>query len=118
MQRTISIPAFSQSIAPHPGRAVRLKLPSIAWAFALIAVGLGPGSLIAEGQTPTTTITLHNASDVFGIGTGEKARSKAGQGLLALYREYQAYLQQADAQARGRRGFDRVISWRRPPRGT
>ncbi|MBA2593997.1 MAG: hypothetical protein M3495_04135 [Pseudomonadota bacterium] len=105
MQRSISIPVFSLSIAPRPGRAVRLKLPSIAWALALIAVGLGPASMIAEGETPTTNITLHNASGVLGIGADEKAHSKAGGNLRALYREYQVYLQQADAQARGPSGF-------------
>jgi subtilisin family serine protease len=106
VQRSISIPVFSpSSIAPHPGRAVRLKLPSIAWALALIAVGLGPASVIAEDETPTATITPHNASGIFGIDTGEKVRSKAGHGLRALYREYQAYLKQADAQARGPSGF-------------
>jgi hypothetical protein len=83
-------------------RAVRLKLPGIAWALALIAVGLGPASVLAEGETPTTNITLHNAS---GIGAGEKADSKAGHDLLELHGEYQAYLQQADAQARGPSGF-------------
>ena len=30
MQRSISIPFFIPSISPRPGRAVRLKLPSIA----------------------------------------------------------------------------------------
>ena len=105
MQRGISIPVFSPSISPRPGRAVRLKLPSIAWAVALIAVGIGPASVIAEDETPTTNITLHNASGILGIGAGEKAQSKAGQRLLALHREYQAYLQQADAQARGPSGF-------------
>jgi len=102
MQRSISIRVFIPSISPRPGRAVRLKLPSIA--LALVAVGLGPASVMAEGETPTTNITLHNASGVFG-GAGEKARSKAGQGLPALHSEYQAYLQRADAQARGPSGF-------------
>ena len=105
MQRSISIPVFFPSIAPRPGRAVRLKLPRIAWAAALIAVGLGPASVIAEGEPPTTTTTLHSASGILGIGAGEKAHSKAGHDLLALHREYQAYLQQADAQARGPSGF-------------
>ena len=118
MQRGSSIPVFSPSIAPRPGRAVRLKLPIIAWALALIAVGVGPSSVIAEGETPTTNITLRNASGVLGIGAGEKVRSNAGHDLLALHREYQAYLQQADARRVGRPGFDRVILWRRPPRGT
>jgi len=105
MQRSISIPFLFPSIPARSGRGVRLKLTSIAWTAAFIALGLGPTSVIAEGETPTTTITLHNAYDVLGIGTGEKVRSRAGQGLLALYREYQAYLQQADAQARGPSGF-------------
>ena len=105
MRRSISIPFLFPPIPARSGLGVRLKLPSIAWAAALIAVGLAPASVIAEGETPTTAITLHNASEVFGIGTGEKVRSRAGQGLLALYREYQAYLQQANAQARGPSGF-------------
>jgi len=105
MQRSISIPGFVPSMSARPGPGVRLKLASIAWAAALIAVGLGPASVSAEGEPPTTTITLHNASGVLGIGSGEKARSKAGNDLLALHREYQAYLQQADAQAREPSGF-------------
>ena len=100
-----SHPGFFPSLFPRPRRAVRLKLPSIAWALALIAVGLGPASVIAEDETPTTNITLHNASGVFGIDTGGKARAKAGRGLSALHSEYQAYLQQANAQARGPSGF-------------
>ena len=111
-------PGFFPVPLPRPGRAVRLKLPSIAWAVALIAVGVGPASVIAEDETPTTNITLHNASGVFGIGAGEKARSKAGQGLLALHREYQAYLSRRTPRHGGRPGSDRVILWRRPPRGT
>ena len=103
MQRGISIRVFIPSISPRPGRAVRLKLPSIAWALALVAVGLGPASVIAEGETPTTTITLHNASGILGIGPGEKARIKAGHRLLALHEEYQAYLQRPEA--RGPSGF-------------
>ena len=103
MQRGISIPVFSPSISPRPGRAVRLKLPSIAWAVALIAVGIGPASVIAEA--PTTNITLHNASGILGIGAGKKSHSKAGQHLLALHREYQAYLEQV-TQARGPSGFE------------
>jgi hypothetical protein len=105
MQRSISIPVFSPSIAPRPGRAARLKLPSIAWALPLIAVGLGPASVMAEGETTTTNLTLHNASGILGIGAGEKAHNKAAHDLLALHREYQAYLQQADAEARGPSGF-------------
>ncbi|MGH8569209.1 MAG: S8 family peptidase, partial [Gammaproteobacteria bacterium] len=64
-----------------------------------------PASVIAENERPTTTITLHNASGILGIGAGEKAHSKAGHDLLALDREYQAYLQKPDAQARGPSGF-------------
>jgi subtilisin family serine protease len=106
MQRSICIPVFPPSISPRRGRGVRLKLPNIAWAAALIAVGVGPASVIAENERPTTTTTLHNASGAFGIGTGgKKARSKAGRGLSALHNEYQAYLQQAAAQARGPSGF-------------
>ncbi|MGH8578061.1 MAG: hypothetical protein ACREXJ_14370, partial [Gammaproteobacteria bacterium] len=106
MQRSISIPVFSPSLSPRPGgRAVRLKLPGIARAVALIAVGVGPASVIAEGETPTTNITLHNASGILKIGAGEKAPSKAGQDLLSLHREYQAYLQQADTKARGPSAF-------------
>ena len=105
MRCSIPIRVFFPSISACPGRGVRLKPPSIAGTVALIAVGLGPASVIADGETPTTAITLHNASEVLGIGTGEKARSKAGHRLLALYSEYQVYLQQADAQARGPSGF-------------
>jgi subtilisin family serine protease len=71
----------------------------------LIAVGLGPASVMAEGETTTTNLTLHNASGILGIGAGEKAHNKAAHDLLALHREYQAYLQQADAEARGPSGF-------------
>jgi len=111
MQRSISIPASIPLISncpasrPRVAPGVRLKLPSIAGAAALIAVGLGPASVIAEGETPTTAITLHNASEVLGFGAAEKVHSKAGRGLLGLYGEYQAHLQQADAQARGPSGF-------------
>ena len=105
MRYSISSPVFFPSMSARPARVVGVKLTSVAWAAALIAVGLGPASVIAEGETPTANITLHNASGILGIGAGKKGRSKAGQDLRALHREYQAYLQRADAQARGPSGF-------------
>jgi len=92
-------------MSARPARAVRVKLAGVAWAAALVAMGLGPASAMAENERPTTNITLHNASGILGIGAGEKAHSKAGHDLLALHCEYQAYLQRADAQGRGPSGF-------------
>ena len=88
-----------------PRRGVRLKLPSIAWAAMLIAMGLGPGSVIAEGETPTTTITLHNAPRSSGSAQAKRPTARQGATCSALHGEYQAYLRQGDMQARGPSGF-------------
>jgi hypothetical protein len=117
MQCSISIPVFSPSIAPRPGRAARLKLPSIAWALPLIAVGLGPASVMAEGETPTTNLTLHNASGILGSGAGEKAHSKAGHDLRSTANIRRISSRRTPRRV-GRPGSDRVIFWRRPPQGT
>ena len=115
MRHSFATRIFSPSMSARPARVVGVKLPSIAWALALLAVGLGPASVIAEGETPTTTITLHNASGVFG--TGEKVRSKPD----AASRRSTANIRRISSRRMprhvGRPGSDRVILWRRPPRG-
>ena len=125
MQRSISISASIPLISNRPASrprvapGVRLKLPSIAWTAALIALGLGPASAIAEGETPTMAITLHNASEVLGIGT---ARKGPQQGRTRPARRFTANIRRISSRRTprrvGRPGSDRVIQWRRPPRGT
>ena len=121
MQRGISIPVFSPLIS-SPRLAgerpsVRLKLPSIAWAVALIAVGIGPASVIAEANSHHE----HHAAQRLRHPRDRRRQKVPQQGrtdLLALHREYQAYLEQRSPRRVGRPGSNRVTFWRRSPQGT
>jgi hypothetical protein len=104
---SVSIPLISKGPASPPRVApgVRLKVASIAWAAALIAVGFDP-TAADDGRAAAVT-ALRGATDVLAIGASTKGRaaSKAGSDLYALPGEYQTYLETSDAHARGPSGF-------------
>ncbi len=113
MQRSISIPASIPLISirpvspPRVAPGVRLKVARIAWAAALVALGLGPASVMAEdGPVSAMTVLRGGTNGLWtGAGTKVRAHSKAGADLIALHGEYQTYLQQAQSKARGASGF-------------
>ncbi|MGQ0592946.1 MAG: S8 family peptidase, partial [Gammaproteobacteria bacterium] len=113
MQRSISIPAsipltsIRRASRPRVASGVRRKVARIAWTAALIAICLGPTSVMAEDGPVTTIPALRSATNGLGIGAGTEVRadSKAGPDLAALYGEYQTYLEQAQGQGRGASGF-------------
>ncbi|MDQ3774718.1 MAG: hypothetical protein M3461_10335 [Pseudomonadota bacterium] len=110
MQRSISISASIPPISIRPASpprvapGVRLKVARIVWAAALIALGLGPTSVMAEDK-PTVLRRSPTNGLWTGAGTEVHAHSKATRDLVALHGEYQTYLEQPQAKARGASGF-------------
>jgi len=111
MQRSISISASIPLISNRPAkpprvaRGARLKVASIAWAAALIALGLGP-TMAEDGPVSAMTV-LRSATNGLWTGTSTEVRahSKAGPDLIALHGEYQTYITTPDAHTRGPSGF-------------
>ena len=109
MQRSISISASIPLISDRPASlprnapGVRLKVANIAWALALIVLGLGPTPVMADDE-PTVLCSPTNGLWT-GAGTKVHGHSKTTPDLIALHGEYQTYLQQAQGKARGASGF-------------
>jgi hypothetical protein len=108
MRYSISTRIFSPSVSATPARVVRVKPvmsrgATIAFAVALIAVGLDPTFVRADDGHAAAITALHGTIDA--IGAEGRAASKTGPHLLALCGEHQTYLQTPDARARGPSGF-------------
>ena len=122
MQRSISIsaliPLFQRPASPPRVSPVRLKVASIAWAAALIAVGLGPARRrrTTANRPPSSRC---EALPALAIGASTKVAPLAKPARsLALHGEYQTYLETSDAHARGPSGFTSRNPWRGSPKGT
>ena len=111
MPYSISSRIFFPSMCARPARVVRAKLASIAWAAALVAVGLDTTAVTRDDGHAAAVTALRGTTDVLAIGASTKglAASKAGRDLLVLHGEYRNYLrnylQTSDAHARGPSGF-------------
>jgi hypothetical protein len=82
MQRSISISASIPLISNRPAKpprvapGVRLKVGSIAWAAVLIALGVGPTSVMAEDGPVTTMTALRSATNGLWIRVGTEVRAR------------------------------------------
>ncbi|MGH2668894.1 MAG: hypothetical protein ACRDH5_07220, partial [bacterium] len=77
MRYSISSRIFFPSISARPARVIRVKLASIAWAAALVAVGIDPTLVTADDGHAAAVTALRGATDVLAIGAGTKGRAPA-----------------------------------------
>ena len=122
MQRSISISASIPLISDRPASlprnapGVRLKVANIAWALALIVLGLGPTPVMADDEPYRAVQSYERSLD--------RRRHKGPwpqqttPDSIAPHGEYQTYLQQAQGKARGASGFRSANVFARIAAGT